>query len=345
MRTLLAVSITGLLLALLVPAAVQAAAGAVTVQGKVGNVAPTVDAVVLLEDGSGNEVTAMTPLAFYRVRVTASDVNTLGDIREVEFHVYHGSDGSQWDADELAIFRWSSTAGWSLENDGAETTWQLDEEGCSVPGDFGVTTGDWVLKFCPGKVARASILRRWHCSATVRDEEGDDYAWWSGGASMAAYSELGFDTGTVVFGDAAAGIELGGTGYITEPPSRRLTVEVTSNSWYALGVKSDATWSDGGVNTIALSGTSEVPTEPAQFSLSIDDEEAFLGPDGKPRWPEAITAETEPIFGYWLVFRCMTDAGAPEASNDSQFYMAMSLSQTGIREVVYAGTITFTVTN
>ncbi len=93
----------------LVPAVVYAADGTVTAQGKGGNTAPTVTFVDFVQVGSDTQVTAMTPLTEYRVKVTAGDVNTINDIQTIEFHVYYTADGSQWDADSCAIFKWTKS--------------------------------------------------------------------------------------------------------------------------------------------------------------------------------------------------------------------------------------------
>lgn len=306
---------------------------------------PAVDAVVLAESASDAEVTAMTPLSEYRVKVTASDVDTIDDIQEIEFHVYHDSDGSAWDADELAIYLWDKTAGWSMDNGGAITTWELVAGDCVVPADFGATTGDWYLAFRPGKVARADGGQNWLVSAIARDGSKSGSNTWATGASMAAYSEIEFDAAALVFGDQTEGVPPGSAGYITAPATRYLTIRVISNAQYALGVMSDVVWSDGGLNLVTLTGSIGVPSGIAGFSLEIDDAEAGGGPPGAPKIPQAVTGATAAVAGYETVSRCTTPRGDSEGTNDHVMYMAMWFSVTGIEEVVYSGAITFTVTN
>ena len=345
MKKLLGVVLAGSLLFALAPVAAQAASGGVTAHSKGGNTAPTVDAISLVESGSDNEVTAMTPLTVCRVKVTAGDINTIDDILEVEFHIYYDSDGSSWDADELGVFKWGKTAGWSMENGGAVTTWELVTANCIAPTDFSGTTGDWYLGFKPGKLSRAIASQNWHCSAIARDENKSGSNTWAAGASMSAYSEVGFDGAGVVFGDETTGIEPGTTGYITDPASNYLTVQVISNAEYAMGVKSDATWSDGGANFITLSEGEGVPDDPEEFSLEIDNQQKGGGSPGEPKKPKEITAINTTVKGYEEVLRVTTGEGNPEGMNEHTMYMAMSLSLEGIQEVVYSGTITFTVTN
>ena len=110
MRKLITTLVIAALLLTLSSTSVYAASGGVTAQGKGGNTAPTVDGVWVVETGSDTGVTAMSPLAEYRVKVTVGDINTINDIQDIEFHVYHTSDGAQsastkWDADEVAIFK------------------------------------------------------------------------------------------------------------------------------------------------------------------------------------------------------------------------------------------------
>jgi len=345
MKRLLAILIVGCLLFTLVPVVVHAASGGVTAQSKGGNTAPTVDVVTLVESGSDSEVSAMTPLTVYRVKVTAGDINTINDIQEIEFHIYYGSDGTQWDADELAIFKWGKTAGWSMNNGSAAITWELATGGCIAPSDFSGTTGDWYLKFKPGKLARATGGQRWYCSVVVRDENKNGSGLWATGASMSAYSEVAFDSIGITFGDETDGIEPGTTGYITYPASHYLTTLVTSNATYAMGVTSDATWSNGGSNTIDLSGKKGVPKDPEEFSLEIDNQQKGGGSPGQPKKPEAVTDTNKTIKDYKDVSRVTTGAEASEGTNDHTMYMAMSLSLEGIQEVMYSGSITFTVTN
>ena len=345
MKRLLGVVLAGSLLFALVPVVVHAASGGVTAHSKGGNTAPTVDAISLVESGSDSEVTAMTPLTLCRVKVTAGDINTIDDIREVEFHIYYDSDGSSWDADELAVFKWDKTAGWSMENGAAVTTWELVTASCIAPSNFSVTAGDWYLAFKPGKLARASASQDWYCSTIARDEGKNSSNTWDTGASMSAYSEVGFDSAGVIFGDETTGIEPGTTGYISDPSSNYLTARVISNAEYALGVRSVAAWSDGGSNSIALSGGEGIPDGPEEFSLEIDNQQKPASSPGQPKHPQAVTGANTTVEGYEEVPRVTTGQGNPEGTNDHTMYMAMSLSLEGIREVVYSGTITFTVTN
>ncbi len=345
MKRLLLLLLICCLLFIPAPALVHAASGGVTAQSKGGNTSPTVDTITLVESGSENEVSAMTPLTAYRVKVTVGDINTLDDIQEIEFHIYYGSDGSNWDADQLAIFMWTKSSGWSMESGSAATSWELIPVGCIVPSDFSDTTGDWYLEFKPGKLARATATQDWFCAVTARDENKSGSKTWTIGASMSAYSEVVFDSAGIIFGDAVTGIEPGMTGYITDPSTHYLTTLVTSNATYAMGVKSDSSWTDGGSNSIDLSGEKGVPNHPGQFSLEIDNQQKGGGSPGQPKKPEAVTDNNKTIKGYKNVSRVTTGPEDSEGTNDHTMYMAMSLSLEGIQEVVYSGTITFTITN
>ncbi len=160
---------------------------------------------------------------------------------------------------------------------------------------------------------------------------------------MGAYAGITLSAGTIVFGDAAAGIEPGATGYITSP-STNIVTNVIANKIYALGAKSDASWTAGG-DSIALSGTTTMPPAGAgQFTLIVDDETA--GSPGQPKFTtQGVTTSTVAITGHLTDARVTTTAGASEGNTATPLYMAVSLASTGIKEVTYGGTITFTVTN
>ena len=345
MKRLLVILLVCYLLFIPAPVFVHAASGGVTAVSKGGNTAPTVDAITLVESSSENEVSAMTPLTAYRVKVTVGDINTLDDIQEIEFHIYYNSDGSSWDADQLAIYRWTKSAGWSMGTGSSVTSWELVPADCIVPSDFSGTTGNWYLKFKPGKLARASAGQDWFCVATIRDENKSGSKTWNTGASMSAYSEVSFDSAGVTLGDETAGIEPGMTGYITDPTSHYLTALVTSNATYAMGVKSDSSWTDGGSNSIDLSEETGIPDDAAEFSLEVDNQQKSGGFPGQPKSSQAVTIANTTIAGYNDVSRVTTGADDSEGTNDHSMYMAMSLSLEGIQEVVYSGTITFTITN
>jgi hypothetical protein len=306
---------------------------------------PVVESVTLIESTLDAEVTMMTPLSPYRVKVVASDVDTIDDIRQIEFHIYHSSDGITWDADELAVYVWDKTAGWSMGNGSATTTWELLVADCIAPADYGSGTGEWYLAFKPGKLARADAARNWFCSATASDAKKSGSGTWTTGASMAVYSEMAFDASALTFGDAAQGILPGSVGFITTPATGYLTIWVIGNAQYSLGVSSEAAWSDGGSNLLTLSGLTGMPPGIAELSLEIDNGEAGGGLPGQPKNPQAVTDTDTTIAGYDAVPRCTTGAGNSESVNAHVIYMGMWLSVSGIQEVVYSGTITFTLLN
>jgi len=306
---------------------------------------PVIEAVTLVEIALDAEVTAMTPLSPYRVKVVASDVDTIDDIQQIEFHIYHASDGKDWDADELAIYTWDKVTGWSMGNEGAATTWELMEAECIAPVEYSVTTGEWYLAFKPGKLAQADAAQNWFCSATASDAKKSGSATSTSGASMAVYSEMEFDAVGVTFGDAVQGIMPGTAGYITTPANGYLTILVISNAQYSISVKSDATWSDGGSNILTLSGLTGLPPGTAELSLEIDNKQKGGGFPGQPKKPQAVTDIDTTITGYDAVPRCTVKKRNPENPNEHAMYMGMWLSANGIKEVVYSGTITFTLQN
>jgi len=346
MKKVLTILLVGALLMASIPAVVYAGHGSVTGHGKGGNTKPVVTAVTLVTASDDTEVTAMTPLDAYRVKATVGDVNTINDIEYIMFYVYYdGTASTSWDADEYAIFKWDKSAGWSMENGGATTTWEIVSIDCIAPTDFSGTPGDWYLKFKPGKLAQAVDTQTWKCKVKAYDEKpgGSAVEVWTTGSSMSAYSAVAFDAATITLGDAVEGIEPGSTGYITDPVTNELTVKVTTNDSYALGVQSDATWDDGGSNSITLAEGTGIPGGSGEFNLEIDNEES--GAPGQPATGEAVTSSNVTILGFETKPRVSTTETAAEGTNDADMYMALSLSLTGIQEVTYSGTITFTVTN
>ncbi|MDP2731126.1 MAG: hypothetical protein Q8O55_11700 [Dehalococcoidales bacterium] len=334
----------GLIPISLTPKVAYAAEGGVGGQGKGGNTAPTVTAVTLVESGSETEVTSMTPLSTYRVKVTAGDTNTIDDITEIEFHIYYSADGSNWDADALGIFKWTKSGDvWSRESGAYSTTWEVVSASSISPSVFTSNSGDWYLAFKPGKLAQATATQTWYASATARDENKNGSGSWATGSSMGAYAEIGFDSASLTLGDATAGIEPGQTGYITVPVSNYLTAQVTTNKQYALGVYSSANWTDGGSNIINLAGGTGVPAGSAQFNLEIDDQKATT--NNGPKTPQAVASSDTTITGLGTLSRVTTNANASESTGNNQFWMALSFSLAGIQEVNYSGTITFSVTN
>ena len=120
-------------------------------------------------------------------------------------------------------------------------------------------------------------------------------------------------------------------------------MQVTTNDSYALGVQSDATWDDGGSNSITLAEGTGIPAGSGEFNLEIDNEES--GAPGQPATGAAVTSSNVTILGFETKPRVSTTETAAEGTSDADMYMAMSLSLAGIQEVTYSGTITFTVTN
>lgn len=352
MRKLIAALVITVLLIALAPAMVYAAPGEVTGSAKGGNTAPTVNALTLVEELSDDPVTAMTPLTEYRVKATCGDINTIDDIETVEFHVYHISDAqsqaSKWNACECAIFKWTKSTGlWTMENDTASTTWAIVTGDCIAPSviEMAETIGDWYLAFEPGVLAQADadVAQNWHAWVRADDEKKNNTGSTedlSAGATMGAYAAISLDAGTIILGDATNGIEPGGTGYITSPTTY-ITTQVASNDTHDLGVKSDATWADGG-SSITLSGGTGVPGGDGEFSLEIDDDTSG---GGEPKFPEAVTATNATITGHATDARTETTDDEDEGTADTALYMALSLSVAGVEEVTYTGTITFTVTN
>ena len=208
MKKLITAFVIAALLLTLSSTSVYAAEGGVPSEAKGGNTAPTVDALTIVQALSDTQETAMSPLTEYRVKATIGDINTIDDIVDIEFHVYHTSDGAQsasskWDADQCAIFKWNKGTGlWTIENGVASTTWVLVSGDCIAPSVFTGTTGDWYLAFRPGELAVQDAAANWHAWVRADDENKNGTGsteTLSSGATMGAYAEISMDTATIRF--------------------------------------------------------------------------------------------------------------------------------------------------
>jgi hypothetical protein len=295
----------------------------------------------------GTETDAMTPLTEYDLDIAVTDDNTLADIAQIDIVIFYdasaGDDGTPagaWDCDEEAIYKWVDDSGgtWSIEKGAATTTWTLENTDCVEP-TMSNTTGTWTLAFEPGKLAVESdgSTSEWDIKVTVTDLSDGSANTTIYSKSMAAYSSISTDVGSITFG---SGVNLGATAYIDTPADHNFATQVLANDTYALKVNTAATWSKGS-DTITLD-TSGTPDAAGEFGLNIDD--AGDG-SGAPTTPQAVTTTATEITGHSTDARVTTTAGASEATANQNFYMSLELYSSGIPSGAYSGDITFTVVN
>lgn len=340
MNRILGIGIALLVVLSLAGTALAAAgSGGAAGQVKGGNTPPTATSATLKDTG-GTPITSMDPLGTYLVDAVIGDINTVDDIKDVEFRIYIGTAAGSWDADERGIFKWNKTASWTMENGSATTSWALVTAQSSIPADMTQPSGTWRLGFKPGKLAQYVATQSWFVQVNVTDNSNATASVTSAaGAALTAYAEVSVSAATVDFGE----IVLGGTSNIQAPVAKYITTNAIANKAYALGSMSSATWSDGGSNTLALSGTTGIPGTGGQFSMAIDDSQQ--GASGNPATPQAITSTNTTITGHGADARVSTAASSSEAAAGLNLWMQVWMANSGIQKVTYQGTITFTVTN
>lgn len=346
MRKLLLVMVLATALTLCFAGAALAADVGATVQGE--NAAPTVTSVTLkTSDETPAQTSAMTPQTEYRLEVVAGDDNSIGDITEIKVTIYHdataegvGTLGTDWDADQNAIFKWTPTGDWTMERGDATTTWTL-ESASSEPSDMTGTSGTWKLAFKPGKLAKVatgSDTDEWVCYAAVTDAASASGAGNDDLNSMGAYVEIATDAASIGFGEVAPD----GTAAIQTPTDHNLATKVTTNKAYALAVAASTSWSTEGTpaKTMTLN-TSGTPGN-RQFALAIDDVADGNGVPASPQWISTTSAQITGMTGI-AAPTTDTDLNKNEGTSDKTLYMQIDLGN--VLPGAYSGTVTFTASN
>jgi parallel beta-helix repeat protein len=188
---------------------------------------------------------------------------TLADLSDVTFKLWYDSDSSTFAAGEFdaavantqtcAVITWNGSV-FSLSA-GSPTTWSLGS--CTAP-TLGSTSGDFVLKFTPGKVATATTAGNiWQLAATATSIYGTGFDYDAGGADMNWYGQIILSSAsTVDWGVVPLGLDFEDTG-ASQPVGTVITI--ISNGYSVLKVKSGATW-EGNSNTAILDATGSCVT-------------------------------------------------------------------------------------
>lgn len=337
-----------MLSALLLPTPVLAAG--VTGNVTSNNNAPAITSVTL-QDSGGTPTAAMTPQTEFLLEIVATDDNTIDDIATIDIWIYHDTTvgagtppGSPtWDSDDGVIYKWTKASDpnfWTMENGAIVTSWAITTGNSVTPGDMTGTSGTWKLSFTPGKLAvetTVSDTDEWNFKVTVTDTGGPASVSNSTEIlnSMAAYSSIATDVGSITFG---SGVALGATAYIATPVDYNFATQVLANDAYALQVNTTTTWTGAGTLTLDISGT---PNAAGEFALNIDD----AGTVSSLTTPQPVTTSATNITDHTTDARVATAASADEATADQDFYMSLELYSTGIPVGAYSGTITMTIVN
>ena len=271
-----------LLLSVAAPVAFSDGEGTVSGSFAPGNVAPTVDSVVLHKTGgSPTPTSSMTPQTEYNVKVTVSDANILDDLSTVRVIIMYDSDGN-WntstgghdtgssnipdagDAQYVAVLTWTNGGSPEWNMYPTSTSWTIETANCVAPS-LAASNGTFEFHFKPGKVAcEATATDKWHIYAKADDGSAtaDNY---QDNCNMYWYGEIGTSSPSIVhFGSVTPGADFGDS-------TKRGPISITyiSNGAYDEKVKTDATWTGDPSGTATLSTTGYPGS--SQFSLKADD--------------------------------------------------------------------------
>jgi hypothetical protein len=248
-RMFISIVIALALLIGLVPATAAFAAeeGSTTGSFSVGGVAPNTSAMEVYSDAGLTLVsTALTPQVVYYVKVTASDANTLNNIKEVKVKVYYDVGATHPDEATITagheqtacIFTWTKVGNTWAKDAGGGTSWAI-VAASSVTPTMTASSGDWIFAIKIGKVATESIAPNvWDLHARVTDNEDHTSGYYLWNKSVLWYGEVNILTANVTFGEVALG---SGFGANVNKASGAQTNWI-SNGNYSAVLKSSPTW-------------------------------------------------------------------------------------------------------
>ncbi len=289
--------------------------------------------------------TSMTPMheQTVTVNVAVDSTLTLEDLTSLEFKVWYDSDATAdftTDADEdgipddfedasaatqtCAIITWNGTT-FSIAPS-SNTTWS---SGNSTAPDLGGTSGDFTLKFTPGKVATEAdgTSNNWQLAASVASlHGGNGFGYDAGASSMDWYGSLILsDTINVDWGVVPAGMD-----FDSEIADQALsaTITIISNGAYDLKAKSGLTWTGASGNaTLDADG---ICTTAGEFALKSASDDTYL---------YALLLDTSGV--------AIVDGGSATAEDGTLYGSAtlwLKLANTFAQDV-YSGTITYMIAN
>ena len=250
------------------PAMADEAKGSFTIGG---NPMPVVANIELYDDGTPTD--EMTPQSEYELIMTISDESTLSDITELTVVIkerdYSGDDC----ASDQVTYTWTPS-GWSLSP--ADSTWTIVTAECNVP-TLTDTSGDWVLAFKPGKVARED-RNGWEFTVTATDSDLQADSGTISGKTMLWYGELTLIDTAYSFGI----VNLSDSNMpIISPSDGNIDVESIANGDYEIKSKSED-WGTPDEGRTALINPTKGTLSSGQFMLQNEgdanpDKAAFVG--------------------------------------------------------------------
>lgn len=250
-----------LLAVLLVPVAVFAA-GEGTAPGSFGaaSSAPTVESIEIYRASDNTSVDSMTPQVLYYVKLNITSNNQLKHLQEVKATLYydptasHAGPGAA-STETCAILTWTAASDtWAIDTGIGGTTWQLINTSCSRPSnlnDNGITNGDWIFYFIPGKVATrapetGNPTPRWDAQgiATNKNSQSSTPMYLLTEKNMECFIEIAV-TGGVNWPDVPLGLTFEDATFNPRPSSDNITITYIANGDYSTDIKSDD-WNSGG---------------------------------------------------------------------------------------------------
>jgi len=309
-----------------------AESGSSTGSFSVGGVAPSVSALEVYSNAACTLVAAaLTPQVIYYVKVTASDANTLNDIKQVKVKVYYDVGGTHPGGSAIiagneqtaGIFTWTKVGNaWAVDA-GAGTSWAA-VSASSVAPTMTANSGDWIFAIKLGKVATESIdPSDWDLTVTVTDQADLAFTYHIWGKTVLWYGEFNVLTPNMTFGEVALGSGFAdNVNEVTGPSGTGI-----SNGDHSITLKSSATWT--GTSSIATLDPTGNCINPNEFALKsyyadIYGSAILLDSTGKVVLDSAQTPETgATITGgvFWLKIATVFPVD------------------------VYSGSITFTIIN
>ena len=266
------------------------------------------------------------------VNVDVGSGRTLGELTEVLFKTWHDANASNPTQDEFntatantqtcAIIAW--TPGSFVISPLAGTTWSLGS--CTAP-TLTSSSGDFTLKFTPGKVATEAdgTTDNWQLAATATSSYGTGFGYdTTPGAAMNWYGSIALGTTVNVdWGSVPAGMAFNNT---LAKESLGTTVTYICNGGFDKKAKSSATW--GGIsNTATLDpvGTCDSEQEFALKAYNTSEGSAVLLGNSSVR----------------VVSGSLTDEGG---DSDDTNYLWLKLASSFATDT-YSGTITYVIAN
>jgi hypothetical protein len=199
---------------------------------------------------------------------------TLADLSNITFKLWYDTDSSTFsesefdsasaNTQECAIITWDGSFHLSS---GSPTTWSLGSCTAATSG----TSGDFVLKFTPGKVAKATTTGNiWQLAATVTSTYGTGFDYDAGGADMNWYGQIVLSAATIDWGVVPPGLL-----FTDDAADQSIgsTITIISNGAYDLKAKSGATWS--GTNYTAILDAEGTCIGYQYFSLKANDDGTY----------------------------------------------------------------------